>query len=85
MKGDVKELLEGLRPGAGPEAEVASPDRTLPILGEYDVVVVGGGASGAPAGIAAARDGVKTLVLEYQHALRPVLARSAASAVMVGL
>lgn len=68
-KGDVKELLSGLRPGAPHENEIASPDRTLPVLGEYDVVVVGGGTGGAPAGIAAARDGASTLVLEYQHGL----------------
>lgn len=68
-KGDVKELLQGIRPGLSAAVEVSSPDRTLPVLGEYDVVVVGGGTGGAPAGIAASRDGVKTLVLEYQHAL----------------
>jgi flavin-dependent dehydrogenase len=37
----------------------------LPILGKWDVVVVGGGTSGAPAGIGAARSGAKTLVIEY--------------------
>ena len=37
----------------------------LPVLGEYDVVVAGGGTAGAPAGIAAARAGVRTLILEY--------------------
>lgn len=43
--------------------------RALPVLGRYDVVVVGGGTSGAPVGIAAARDGAKTLVVEYLHEL----------------
>jgi len=37
----------------------------LPVLGTFDVVVVGGGTSGAPAGIAAARTGAKTLVIEF--------------------
>ena len=37
----------------------------LPVLASYDVVVAGGGTSGAPAGIAAARQGAKTLVLEF--------------------
>ncbi|MEW6998397.1 FAD-dependent oxidoreductase [Colwelliaceae bacterium BS250] len=38
---------------------------SLPILGEYDVVVVGGGTSGAPAALAAAEKGAKTLLIEY--------------------
>ncbi|HRJ71973.1 MAG TPA: FAD-dependent oxidoreductase, partial [Terrimicrobiaceae bacterium] len=66
---EVRELLGGLRPGQAPAALVASPATTLPVLGEYDVVVVGGGTGGAPAGIAAAREGVSTLVLEYQYSL----------------
>jgi ribulose 1,5-bisphosphate synthetase/thiazole synthase len=41
----------------------------LPILGEYDVVVAGGGTAGAPAGIAAGRAGAKTLILEYTSSL----------------
>jgi hypothetical protein len=39
------------------------------VIGRYDVVVIGGGTCGAPAGIAAARHGAKTLVVEYQHSL----------------
>lgn len=38
---------------------------SLPILGEYDVVVVGGGTSGAPAAIGSAEKGAKTLLIEY--------------------
>jgi len=41
------------------------PGRDVPVLGQFDVVVVGGGTSGAPAGIAAARVGATTLVIEY--------------------
>ncbi len=48
---------------------VHSPARSLPVLGTYDVVVVGGGTGGAPAGISAARQGAKTLVVEYLHGL----------------
>jgi flavin-dependent dehydrogenase len=43
--------------------------RGLPVLGEYDVVVVGGGTGGAPAAIGAGRQGAKTLLLEYLHGL----------------
>ena len=41
----------------------------MPVLGRYDVVVAGGGTGGAPAGIGAARQGARTLVLEYLHGL----------------
>ncbi len=46
--------------------ELALP---FPSLGQWDVVVAGGGTGGAPAGISAARAGAKTLVLEIQHGL----------------
>ncbi len=42
---------------------------SLPSLGNYDVVVAGGGTGGAPAGIGAARSGARTLVLESQSGL----------------
>ena len=41
----------------------------LPEWGTYDVVVVGGGTAGTPAGIAAARSGAKTLIVEYRDML----------------
>ena len=67
-KGDVREALGGVRPAQDlPTVEQAA--RGLAVLGAYDVVVIGGGTSGAPAGIAAARKGARTLVVEYQHAL----------------
>ncbi len=40
------------------------PARHLPVLGEWDVVVCGGGAAGCAATVAAARHGAKTLLLE---------------------
>ena len=50
---------------AGTAGLVSAGQRALPVLGSYDVVVVGGGTAGAPAGIAAAKTGAKTLVVEY--------------------
>ena len=41
----------------------------VPVLGEYDIVVAGGGTAGAPAAISAARNGSKVLLLEYLHGL----------------
>ncbi len=63
----VGENLGGIRPNE--LGTVRSGRRALPVLGRYDVVVVGGGTSGAPAGIAAAKSGAKTLVVEYLHEL----------------
>lgn len=44
---------------------VKAEARELPVLAECDVVVAGAGTGGAPAGIAAARQGAKTIVCEY--------------------
>ena len=66
--GTVRELLTGVRP-IQDLPTVPQQRRALPVLGRYDVVVVGGGTSGAPAAIGAARKGVKVLVIEYQHGL----------------
>ncbi|NLS95501.1 MAG: FAD-dependent oxidoreductase [Planctomycetaceae bacterium] len=61
--GDVREFLAGTRPVEASDT-IEQDARTLPVLGRYDVVVIGGGTAGAPAGIAAARQGAKTLVVE---------------------
>ena len=66
--GDVRESLGGLRPAENAPT-IPQEERALPVLGTYDVVVIGGGTGGAPAGIAAARQGAKTLVVEYLHGL----------------
>jgi hypothetical protein len=66
--GDVQEDRAWMRidPSVG---RIPVESHPVPVLGEYDVVVVGGGTAGAPAGIAAARRGAKTLVVEYLHGL----------------
>lgn len=66
--GTVGELLSPLRPHLN-KGTVKSSKGILPVLGQYDVIVMGGGTAGAPAGISAAKQGVRTLVLEYLHGL----------------
>jgi len=69
-EGDVHEFLSGLRPGQKRSTPaIRQSEGALPVLGEYDVVVIGGGTAGAPAGVGAARQGAKTLVVEYIHGL----------------
>jgi flavin-dependent dehydrogenase len=68
ISGDIKENLSGIRVAQN-RVVVTAGERAVPVLGEYDVVVVGGGTGGAPAGIAAARQGAKTLVVEYLYGL----------------
>lgn len=43
---------------------ITEPARTLPVYGEFDVVVVGGGPSGLAASVSAARHGAKVLLVE---------------------
>ena len=69
VAGDIRELLEGLRPYEKPLGVIQEHGLSIPVVASYDVVVVGGGTTGAPAGIAAARAGAKTLVVEFLHDL----------------
>lgn len=66
--GHIGETLQSLRPSVV-KGYAESGKGALPVLGTYDVVVMGGGTAGAPAGISAARHGAKTLLLEYLHGL----------------
>lgn len=68
LPGDTGELLGGIRRSLN-QGEIISEDTVLPVLGEFDTVVLGGGTSGAPAAVGAARHGAKTLVVEYLHGL----------------
>ena len=45
-------------------AAVLEPARRTPVLGEFDVVVLGGGPAGIAAAVAAARCGRSTLLVE---------------------
>ena len=69
ISAEVRESLAWFRPAQSGLGSVIAEARAVPVLGRYDVVVVGGGTGGAPAGIAAARQGVRTLVIEYLHGL----------------
>ena len=67
--GATAELLDGIRPYDEQFGFVPLPGAHYEVAGQYDVVVIGGGTTGAPAGIAAARAGAKTLVVELQSEL----------------
>jgi len=67
--GDVRENLSGIGRGQKKHVTILVNKRAVPVLGEVDVVIIGGGTGGAPAGIAAARQGARTLVVEYLHGL----------------
>ncbi|MDM0115392.1 FAD-dependent oxidoreductase [Variovorax sp. J22R133] len=43
---------------------IIEPQRTLPVFGEFDVVVIGGGPAGIAASVSAARHGARTLLVE---------------------
>jgi hypothetical protein len=68
LPGDIGEIMNEIRPSLHID-DIFSEKTALPVLDHYDVVVMGGGTAGAPAGVGAAQHVVKTLVLEYLHGL----------------
>ena len=68
---EIGEMLDGVWGKMQLEGspKVQNPTRSIPVIGRYDTVVVGGGTGGAPAGVGAARGGARTLVIEYLHGL----------------
>ena len=48
---------------------IVKGDEKIPVYGEYDVVVAGGGMAGTGAALAAAKNGAKTIVIENTSAL----------------
>ena len=54
--GEVRKILAGVRP-TQKSPTIPQEAGTVPVWGTYDVVVIGGGTTGAPVGIGAARRG----------------------------
>jgi hypothetical protein len=48
---------------------IPDPSRDLPVLGDVDVLVIGGGMTGVAAALAAARQGARTMIVEQFNCL----------------
>lgn len=67
---DIREVQGTLtQPFMGATGTVRCEPRELPVLGEADLVVAGGGTTGAPAAIGGGRNNLNTLVIEQLHEL----------------
>jgi NADPH-dependent 2,4-dienoyl-CoA reductase/sulfur reductase-like enzyme len=70
IPGEIRELLDDPMPNATTAMRrIRETDCGLPIIGVCDVLVAGGGTCGAPAAIAASRQGMDTILCEYHHDL----------------
>ena len=67
---------------AGRAGMVQEPAREVPIAGEADVIVCGGGPAGVAAAVAAARKGARTLLLEVHGCLGGVWTAGALSLIL---
>jgi len=70
VAGDVREVSGTLtQPYATWSGKVACAARALPVLGETELLIAGGGTTGGPAAVGAARKGVNTVVIEKLYEL----------------
>jgi heterodisulfide reductase subunit A-like polyferredoxin len=56
--------------------QIQEPGRTIPIMAETDVLVIGGGPGGLSAALAAAREGVDTMLVERYGCFGGVIAQA---------
>ena len=63
-----REVASPLRPAFN-KGMIRLSDNYLPVLGDYDMIVIGSGTAGAPAAISGSRHGIRTLSLEYLHGM----------------
>ncbi len=69
LSGEVREIAPETSPRQINSRRIPAERQAVPVLAEYDVVVVGGGTGGSPAAISAGRQGARTLLIEYLHTL----------------
>ena len=63
---------------------INEPGRALPVIGEWDVIICGGGPAGVSAAIAAARGGAKTCLLEVHGCLGGIWTAGSLSYILDG-